>query len=101
MIRQSRNSVRPPVRFMRRADLALDDLRSFYWIDRRKRSQRRAPEEPLLLLGEAPLVNVLLKLFQGKCAYCESPLESGFDIDRFRPPRDATDMRGRVDDPDL
>jgi uncharacterized protein (TIGR02646 family) len=101
MIRRSRTAIAAPTRFLKRSQRALDDLRSFYQVDRRKRGQRRAPDEPLLLLGDSALVNALLKLFEGKCAYCESPLESGFDIDRFRPPRDAMDMSGRVDDPDL
>jgi uncharacterized protein (TIGR02646 family) len=101
MIRRTRTAVAPPAGFVRRSREALKALRSFYELDRRKRGQRQAPEEPLLLLGETALVSALLKLFEGKCAYCESPLESGFDIDRFRPPREAMDMSGHMDDPDL
>jgi uncharacterized protein (TIGR02646 family) len=101
MIRRERASVAPPKRFLSRARKALGELRSFYELDRSVRSQRRAPEDPSLL-ADSSLRAALLKLFDGKCAYCESPLAKvEFDVDRFRPPRDAMDQSNRVDDPDL
>ena len=101
MIRRERTSVPPPKRFISSARKPLVALRSFYELDRSVRSQRRAPEDPSLL-ADSSLRAALLKLFDGKCAYCESPLvASVFDVDRFRPPRDAMDMSNRIDDPDF
>lgn len=101
MIRRERSSVAPPKGFTGRARKGLADLRSFYKLERGVRSQRRPPED-LSLLSHAALRAAVLQLFDGKCAYCESPLTAGeFDVDRFRPPRDAMDMSGRIADPDL
>lgn len=102
MIRRERSSVEPSRRFLSRAEEALDRLRAFYRISKRERSQRRARHEPEIL-ADRSLVSALAKLFEGKCAYCESPLggASPADVDRFRPAQEAMDLNGRVRNPDL
>ena len=83
MIHRERASVPPPKRLLSRARKPLGALRSFYELERSVRSQRRAPED-LSLLADSSLQAALLKLFDGKCAYCESPLAAvKFDVDRF------------------
>jgi 5-methylcytosine-specific restriction endonuclease McrA len=102
MIRRERSSVEPPRPFLRRAAEALDRLRAFYRLSKRERSQRRAQHDPELLVDRS-LLSALAKLFERKCAYCESPLGgvSPVDTDRFRPAQEAMDLNGRVRDPDL
>jgi uncharacterized protein (TIGR02646 family) len=99
VIRRDRASVQPPRAFLTRAKKALGELRSFYRIEKRDRSQRRAKTDPWLLTDKA-LRHALSKLFEGKCAYCET-LVTEADVDRFRPPQEAMDLDGRVEDPDL
>ena len=101
MIRRERSSVQPPRPFLSRADEAVDRLRAFYRLSTRERSQRRAHHDPELL-ADRSLVSALAKLFERKCAYCESPLggASPADTDRFRPAQEAMDLDGRVRDPD-
>lgn len=99
MIRRERASVQPPPRFVSRAETAAAKLRKFYTVAKRDRSQRRPVLDPTIL-ADRSLRRALTKLFEGKCAYCESALIE-VDIDRLRPPQEAMDLDGRVKDPDL
>ena len=96
MIRRDRRTVKAPSAYLRRAREPAESLRAFYDLERRKRSQRRPPDERAVLADES-LRKALLKLFEGKCAYCESPLATVFDVDRFRPANDAMGLTGRSD----
>jgi uncharacterized protein (TIGR02646 family) len=99
MIKRERATVKPTRAFLQRAEKALDELRWFYRLDKRKRSQRRATPDSEIL-GHKALRSSLTKLFEGKCAYCEMLLTEP-EVDRFRPPQEAMDLDGHVDDPDL
>jgi uncharacterized protein (TIGR02646 family) len=101
MIRRDRTSVREPASLAALRKQALADLRAFYAIDRGERSQQR-PDLDRRALADPGVRAALVELFEGKCAYCESPLDPGyFEVDQFRPQMEAMDLDGQIPDPDL
>ena len=43
------------------------------------------------------VMDALVELFHGKCAYCETPISGGPDVDCFRPRSQAVNLDGSVD----
>lgn len=70
-------------------------LELFYAGDSTAQQQRRAPLDQLWNVARRTITPALLKLFHGKCAYCESPIDASgqVDIDQFRP-ISASDVDG-------
>ena len=101
MIRRDRSSVRAPRPLLDRGGPALAQLRAFAALGKRVRGQLRFELDPSIWNDEAVRAS-LRTLFDGRCAYCESPLaDETLEVDRFRPEQEAMDLDGRIDDPDL
>jgi uncharacterized protein (TIGR02646 family) len=98
MIRVSRDSVPVPKTLLRTAPQEVDRLGAFFVAERRSRSQKTADFNADV--WTAPEVRTALrKLFNGNCAYCETPLERAEQalVDHFRPLSHSTQLDGKVD----
>lgn len=80
----------PPSLYSEAAEAALRDARDFHEIPPAERSQRRF-EFRAQVWRDPQVVRELLSLFNGKCAFCESPLTRWGDKCHFRPPSNARD----------
>lgn len=69
-------------------------LREHYELGPRMRRQRRPPIEREMQLLRDSARSPLALAFNGKCAYCETPLRYGFEIDNFRPLFGANQLSG-------
>lgn len=70
-------------------------LAHYYDRGETERRQQRAPLDKIWHTARRFIAEPLFKLFEGKCAYCESPLgvTSAMEIDQFRPVA-ASDVDG-------
>jgi uncharacterized protein (TIGR02646 family) len=101
VIRRDRSSARAPQSLLDRGGAALAGLQAFAALGKRARGQLRF-ELDSGIRNDAPVRASLLTLFDGRCAYCESPLtDATLEVDTFRPEQEAMDLDGRIDDPDL
>jgi len=71
-----------------RAELAI-------YLDREDASER-PPKPPYALLENAEVRQSLNRLFHGKCAYCETPVQDFGEIDLFRPANGAEGTGGDI-----
>jgi uncharacterized protein (TIGR02646 family) len=85
----------PDVLFRAYVSSWAESARRFFATPLSQRRQERFDAEPELANITGQLRSPLEELFAGKCAYCESSLES-FNIDRFRPAANATGLRKEV-----
>ena len=97
MIHVNRASVPVPTVLQERAADALKKLAAFYREDRKARSQRRTSVDGELL-GHPEIRETLWRLFDRKCAYCESAMSrmQQMYVDAFRPNSHAAQMDGTV-----
>lgn len=71
------------------------ELKKFYSVPENKRRQQKPPVIPLPSSVLTKIRSHLLKEFNGKCAYCESPISNVYhgDFDHFRPKSSARGMK--------
>lgn len=80
------------------AESTREELRTFFTWHRRTRAQKRF-EFQRSIYEHPDVLDMLAKLFHGKCAYCESPIgeTAEIEIGHFRPMAGAMDLKGRPD----
>jgi AAA domain, putative AbiEii toxin, Type IV TA system/AAA domain len=93
VIRRERPPQEPRLLAAKRPD-ALRRLRRYAELGSMAKSQRRWPFEPDLVL-ESDALTRLTELFDGKCAYCETPTAELL-LEWHRPPEEAMDLDGTV-----
>jgi uncharacterized protein (TIGR02646 family) len=100
MIYIDRNKVEKPKFFSSKEyEVKMSELTEFYQIPRHKRAQKRYVE----YYTPFGITDVLNKLFNGKCAYCESKIvldKSNHFLDHFRPRNNAKGFEKRQTDLD-
>ncbi len=87
MIRVDRNKIEvPKIFFSTEMKIAEENLSKFYSGHKEMRSQKRFTQRFEAEL-RGPILKALYKLFNGKCAYCESKIPDGqtSNYDHFRP----------------
>jgi energy-coupling factor transporter ATP-binding protein EcfA2 len=89
-----RSRLPAPGAYLEEAARALDTLRAHAGQPSPAGSQRRWPIDDAVIAGPEVL-DVLLRSFDGKCAYCETPAE-GLRAHRHRPPQEALNPDGTV-----
>ena len=71
------------------AERARHEVRQILALDEKKREHVRAKFD-YKLLKHPEVKSALVKLFRGKCAYCETPVAaSGWDLESLRPKSSA------------
>ncbi|WP_376742274.1 AAA family ATPase [Ensifer canadensis] len=71
-----------------------DRANAYYELNPTARAQRRLDIDNEWRRIRSSVNDGLFELFHGKCAYCETSLAGGMDVDRFRPISGASDVDG-------
>ncbi|ODS37052.1 MAG: hypothetical protein A7316_01690 [Candidatus Altiarchaeales archaeon WOR_SM1_86-2] len=81
-----------------KVEQARKELEEFFGMKRKTRAQKRFEFQRNIYL-DPEVKDALIRLFNGKCAYCESHIgmKGYIDIDHFRPKTGAMDLKGHSD----
>jgi uncharacterized protein (TIGR02646 family) len=98
MIRIDRNLVPEPKFLATRGLRAFEQLRAFYAANPQLRTQKEPPKD-FAFWTDKSVMGALVRLFNGKCAFCESTIGGvgHAQVEHFRPKRRAAQLDGKVD----
>src|SRR5471030_149305 len=91
----------PPGLMANRLKEYKEEIRRHFLLSLEERHRRRPPYNSNLIVQDPQLRDALHTVFAGKCAFCESQLESAIGgISHLRPPSNAATSHNEKDSPD-